>query len=189
MKEKTKLCKYCKEEIKKSATICPHCNKKQGLTGGETLVYTIIIIAVMIFGLKACTEIQSGYDKASENAEISSQAEKMSESEYKESCTAVSFEDIARDKNALEGDDVTFTGEIIQVMDDTYRINVTKTDYGYTDTIIFEIDSDDLEENILEGDIVTIWGTSKGFVSYESVLGEEITVPNIRAIYIVNDGQ
>lgn len=29
-KEKTKVCKYCKEEIDAKAKVCPHCRKKQG---------------------------------------------------------------------------------------------------------------------------------------------------------------
>lgn len=29
-KEKTKVCKYCKEEIDAKAKVCPHCQKKQG---------------------------------------------------------------------------------------------------------------------------------------------------------------
>lgn len=27
-KEKTKVCKYCKEEIDAKAKVCPHCQKK-----------------------------------------------------------------------------------------------------------------------------------------------------------------
>ena len=29
-KEKTKVCKHCKEEIDAKAKVCPHCRKKQG---------------------------------------------------------------------------------------------------------------------------------------------------------------
>lgn len=189
MSKRPTLCKYCKEEIKKGAKICPHCGKKQGMTGAETLVATIIIIPVMIFGLKACTSIRNGYDEASENAAVSSEADNYSEDEYKKLCRAVTFEELARDKDALKGEKITVTGEIIQVYDDTYRLNITKDDYGYEDAIVFELDSDSLSENILEDDIVTIWGESKGFMTYESVIGQEITVPDIRAVYIDNKGK
>lgn len=189
MGTKVTVCRYCKEEIKKGAKTCPHCGKNQGMSCGGTIIASIVIIALMVFALRACNSAKDGYDNASENASISSEAEEIGEDEYKSLCRSASYEDIARDKNALNGEKLTFTGEIIQVVDDTYRINITKTDYGYSDTIIFEIDSDRLKENILEGDIVTIWGESKGFVSYESIMGENITVPDIRAIYILNSGQ
>ena len=181
-----KLCKYCKEEIHHKATVCNHCGRKQGMTCGETFVATVIIIFVMVFGLKACGGISKGYNEASKNAAVSSAASEMGESEYKSVCKSVSYEEIARDKNALEGQMLTFTGEILQVQGDTYRIDISKDDYA---AIIFEIDSDKLSENILDGDIVTIWGESRGFISYESTWSGIITVPNIRAVYIDNKGQ
>lgn len=187
--KKTKLCRYCKEEIHHKATVCNHCEKKQGMTCGETLVATVIIVFVMVFGLRACGGISKGYNEASKNAAVSSEASEMGEVEYKSACISVSYEEFARDKNALEGQKLTFTGEVIQVLDDTYRINITKDDFGYSDTIIFEIDSDKLSEKILEGDVVTIWGESRGFISYESTFNEIITVPHIRAVYIENNVQ
>lgn len=189
MSKKTKKCKYCKQEIDSRASICPYCQKKQGLSGAETLVATVVIIIIGAFGLKACAGIRQGYENAEKNASISSEADNFSETDYKAACKAVTYEELARDKEALKGEKVTFTGEVIQVADDIYRVNITKTEHGYSDTIIFEIDNNKLTENILEGDIVTVWGESKGFYSYESVLGQEITFPDVRAVYFQNSGK
>lgn len=100
---------------------------------------------------------------------------------YKDACKAADYEEIARDSNALKGRRFTFTGQIIQVMDGEYRMNVTKSDYGfYDDTIVFTYDVGD-GDRLLEDDIVTIWGNSLGLVSYTTVLGQEVTIPAIEA--------
>lgn len=104
--------------------------------------------------------------------------------EYKSECQDISYSEIARDSNGLAGQYFTFTGKIIQVMDGTYRMNVTVDEWGiYNDTILFIYDTDD-GDRILEDDIVTIWGQSLGLYTYTSVLGSEITVPAIDAKYI-----
>lgn len=104
--------------------------------------------------------------------------------EYKSECQDISYSEIARDSNGLAGQYFTFTGKIIQVMDGTYRMNVTVDEWGiYNDTILFIYDTGD-GDRILEDDIVTIWGQSLGLYTYTSVLGSEITVPAIDAKYI-----
>lgn len=47
-KEKTKVCKYCKEEIDAKAKVCPHCQKKQG---GKLKWVIIIIIVLAVLGM------------------------------------------------------------------------------------------------------------------------------------------
>ena len=189
MATKTKKCKYCKEEIDRKATVCPHCKKKQGAGCLNTLVGIVLVLLIGGFLLSRCSSFQEGYKDAKENSKISSEASKYSEEDYKKACRAITYEEIARDKNALDGEKVTFTGEVVQVSDKIYRVDITKTDYGYTDTIAFDIDKDKLDKNILEGDIVTVWGESKGFYTYTSILNQEITLPLIRAIYIQNAGK
>lgn len=49
--------------------------------------------------------------------------------EYKSECQDISYSEIARDSNGLAGQYFTFTGKIIQVMDGTYRMNVTVDEY------------------------------------------------------------
>lgn len=47
-KEKTKVCKYCKEEIDAKAKVCPHCRKKQG---GKLKWVIIVIIVLAVLGM------------------------------------------------------------------------------------------------------------------------------------------
>ncbi len=179
-----KKCKYCKTEIDDKAKICPHCRKKQ--SGGCGTVLLVLLFIFLAFILLC---IIGGYHKASEDKKITNEAKQYTESEYKAACKAVSFEEIARDKEALKGEKVTFEGEVIQASSGLYRMNVTKTTYGYTDTIIIDIDENSLSEKILEDDIITIWGESTGQYTYKSVLGAEITVPRIRVIYVEDHGK
>ena len=47
MKNKTKICKYCKTEVPSGAKICPNCKKKQG---GKLKWIIIAIVAVALIG-------------------------------------------------------------------------------------------------------------------------------------------
>lgn len=125
--------------------------------------------------------------EAKERAEKEQEAAERSANEdsFKSNCQTIGYTDIARDSQGLKGQDFTFTGQIIQVSGNTYRMNVTIDEFGYyDDTIVFNFDTGD-GDRILEDDIVTIWGTSKGLFTYTSVLGSEITVPEIDAKYVV----
>ena len=187
---KVKVCKYCRSEIDKKAKVCPHCQKKQGSGCGIIVfVFFIIFILFLIFS-GALSGIMDGYKDASDNAKVRQEAQQYSESDYKAACKAVTYEEIARDKEGLKGQKVTFTGEIIQATSGTYRMNVTKGEYGhYSDTILFNIDESALSQNILEDDIVTIWGESQGQYTYETIMGSQVTVPRISVVYIENHGK
>lgn len=184
-----KYCKYCRQQIDKRATVCPHCKRKQGSGCLSVLGAAILIVGIGGFLLSRTPSFRKGYENAKENDKVASEAGNYSEEDYKKACRSITYEEIARDKEALDGEKVTFTGEVIQVMDDFFRVNITKTDYGFTDTIAFDFDTDKLNENILEGDVVTVWGQSKGFYTYTSVMKQEVTVPFVRAVYIQNSGK
>lgn len=184
-----KKCKYCKQQIDKKASVCPHCQRKQGSGCLNTIVGVVLIVAIGVFLLSRLPAFRKGYENAKENDKVASEASNYSEEDYKKACRNITFEEIARDKEALDGEKVTFTGEVVQVMDDFFRVDITKTDYGYTDTIAFDFDADSLKENILEGDVVTVWGQSKGFYTYTSIMKQEVTVPFVRAVYIQNSGK
>ena len=184
-----KNCKYCRSQIDSRAKICPVCKKKQSSALGWLLLVLAAVIILPV-GLIISVAFIRGYYYAFNGNSISREAEKMPESDYKAACKAVSYDDIARDKDGLKGEKVTFTGKIIQATSGTYRMNVTKGEYGfYSDTILFEVDEKKLSKNILEDDIVTIWGESKGMYTYKAVLGNQITVPRIQVVYIENHGK
>lgn len=115
----------------------------------------------------------------------------MSESEYKNSCKTISFKELSRNPDKYEGNKYKFTGEVIQSTQNTLwgvtiyslRINVTKTDYGWTDTIYATVTVNSDEDRILEDDVITIWGECDGLYTYESVMGASISLPKIDIEY------
>lgn len=81
-------------------------------------------------------------------------------------------------------------GEVIQVLEDgldvTHRINITKDDYYWKDTIIVTYTrKSSTESRILEDDIVDVYGTFSVMYTYKSVIGGDVTVPMISAKYVV----
>lgn len=108
-----------------------------------------------------------------------------------DSCQTYTFEQMARNPQNFKGTKVKLTGEVVQVMADSYstnlRVNITKKgNYStyYTDTIYVVYHPESGEDKILEDDIITIYGTSQGDCSYKTVMGSEVTLPNIEAKYI-----
>lgn len=111
------------------------------------------------------------------------------EIEYKASCSTIDFKTLSRNPDKYIGNRYTFTGEVIQVMEESssntvhLRLDITKTSYGYSDTIYVVGELDNSGDRILEDDIITIWGDCGGLYSYESVLGSTVTLPRIDMRY------
>lgn len=110
------------------------------------------------------------------------------EAQYKAQCTSYSYETIARDPDNYIDTYCKYTGEVVQVLEDgsdvQMRVNITPTSYGYTDTIFVFYTRKDGESRLLEDDIITIYGTNQGTISYESIFGATITIPQVDAEYI-----
>ncbi len=114
------------------------------------------------------------------------------EAAYKDACIKVTFDDLSRDPDKYKGQLVVVTGEVIQAMDASsaqyycsYRVDITKGAYGwYSDTVYINYDGYGKTPRILEDDIVTFWGKFQGLTSYESIMGQTITLPYIIAEYV-----
>lgn len=123
--------------------------------------------------------------------EATTVVQSLSEDEYKSVCQSVSYKDIARMPDDYVGMDVVFSGEVIQVMESswsdtiTYRINVTKDEYGFwEDTVYVTYVLPEGAPRILEDDIVKFYGICQGTYTYESVMGSNVTIPSVDALYI-----
>ncbi len=196
-----KKCINCGKELNDNSQFCDSCGQNQNLInqsskpvkkkrGGGCLITLVagIVIFISVVILIPASIGANKNSQTSSNTSIQTESHdettpSYTEEEYKGMCQSISYEDIARDTNGLCGEYFTFTGEVIQVSDNMYRMNVTVDDYGYyTDTILFSFNVTD--ERILEDDIITIWGQSKGLTTYKTVLGAEVTIPEIEAKYV-----
>lgn len=105
----------------------------------------------------------------------------------------VTYQQLARSANGMEGEYVKFKGEISQVLEESdgyyeYYTGLIDITYHpdeyfayYSDTVVFAIPKEYVDIRPLVGDIVTIWGVSTGLTSYETVLGDIRTEPEIIA--------
>ena len=114
------------------------------------------------------------------------------EESFKASCATYSYNEIARNPEAYEGERAVFTGEVIQVVQDTsfgmtyyvMRVDVTKKGSYYTDTVYVTYWPPSDAPRILEDDIIVMYGTLKGEKTYTTILGASVTIPSFSAKYI-----
>ena len=118
-----------------------------------------------------------------------------SKEDFISTCKEYKYSDIARNPDSYIDKNVKFTGKIIQVSNNTslfgnyvnttYRINVTKDEYGfYEDTVYVTYTVPEGSSKFLEDDIVTLYGVCNGEKSYISTLGATITIPEVNAKYM-----
>lgn len=132
---------------------------------------------------------QEAEEKRKQEEEIA--RKQQEETEFKASCQTYTFEQMARNPENFKGTNVKVTGEVVQALYGTsgvdLRVNITKegtyTTY-YTDTIYVVYYPESGEDKILEGDVITIYGTSQGDYTYTSTLGASINLPLVYGKYI-----
>ena len=136
-------------------------------------------------GTRAKVCVNCGEQLETESYELS---EEEKEEAYKDECESYSYEEIARDPDDYKGDKAKFTGKVVQVMQEgntyTLRVNITKTRWGYDDTILVYYEAQKGASRILEDDIVTMYGMLGGTYTYKTVMGNSLTVPLLYAKYI-----
>ena len=189
-KGKMTTCKACDKEIAKGVKKCPDCGKDQrNFFGRHKIISGILLIIVLAIIGSACGGNSSKSTSTSVDKTISID-------DYKSQCNTISYDDIAREPDKYKKSKVKFTGQVIQVQesgsDIVLRINVTKGEYdNYKDTIWVNYKYSADEKKILEKDIVNLWGEVQGSKSYESVLGGQITIPeiNARSIEFIKQGK
>lgn len=178
--------------------------KKKGCLVTILIVLGVLILLGIIGGLASSDDdttttenpTQSTSDVIQEKTTKKTETTTQSKSEFTNTCQEYSYKEIARDPNNYKGKPAKFKGQVIQVQESgktiVLRVNVTAEEnefaeggYLYEDTIYVEYTKKDSNESrILEDDIITIYGTLNGLMTYESILGEEISIPHLIAEYI-----
>ena len=128
---------------------------------------------------KAAAEKAAADKAAAEKAA----AEKIAEIQSYD--TGISYNQLARTPDNYKDEKVTFTGKVLQVIENSSEINLRIAVNDNYDTVIFVgYDPKITSIRVLENDYVTIRGKSIGIYSYESTLGGQISVPGIWVDYI-----
>lgn len=90
----------------------------------------------------------------------------------------VSYNDIARNPDAYTGQLIAKSGPVLQVQEeDGIVVLRVATDEAWGDVIMVAYNSDIVSERILEDDFVYCYGTFQGLITYESIMGQSITIP------------
>lgn len=149
-----------------------------------------------------CETSSSGYN-SDQNSEDSTSGE-MSYMDYVieyrdeiiDGAIDVEYEHFAAHPTGLKDGYVRFSGEIMQVFEDqkygydfySILMNITYVpgNYSsrYTDTVLVSVIKDFSEAYPSVGDIATVWGMSRGFLTYENIFGEEVSAPHVIAAQI-----
>ena len=108
----------------------------------------------------------------------------MTASELQAAATTVPFDDLARNTEAYEGELIAVTGKVIQVFENgdaaQLRVNVD----GAFDQTVFAEYPGYATARVLEGDNVNLVGRVDGRLTYKSVIGAQITLPALTAMWL-----
>lgn len=118
--------------------------------------------------------------KAAEETAEAETAALLAEEEAKGYETGITYDNIARNPDDFLGKKVKFTGKVIQLIEGTTSNQIRLAiNNDYNQVVLCEYYSSIVESRVLEDDIITIYGTSVGTISYQSTMGGQITVPGI----------
>lgn len=166
-------CEICNNAVEESIPLIEHSY------GDWEIVETA---TVNTKGKKAKTCEICGYVSESEY--------EISQAEYKAACKEYSYGEIARNPNSYKGKLGAFYGKVVQVMESdivgytSYTLRVAI--YGdYNKVFLVSYFAEKNEDHILEDDYITMYGEIQGTKSYETVMGNTITIPYLDADIIV----
>lgn len=98
----------------------------------------------------------------------------------------VSYDEVARHPNDYDGELLTFSGEVAQVIEGDGATELRIAVDGDYDDIIYGIyDNRILDSRLLEDDKIQFYGESCGIISYQSTLGATISIPSMSIYKIV----
>lgn len=181
-------CGYC---YNRKMRRCPRCGKRFARPFYYKCWFWLLVIFIIFlkYSPDTNTNTDSGINSAVPG--IVSVKPIISEDEYKAQCTNIPYINIARNPNDYIGQKAVFRGKVVQVQENSsdimLRIDVTQNSYGFWDDTIY-VDYKRKTENetrILKNDIVTIYGEVLGIKNYTAVLGNQISIPHIKAEYVV----
>lgn len=116
--------------------------------------------------------------KQKEEAEAAEEALRIEE-EKKGYDTGIEYDNLARYPDVYNGKKVKFNCRVLQVVEET-AARLATDESGYDDVIYAAGISGKLDGRLLEGDEITVYGTADGLVTYTTVLGAEVTIPQIK---------
>ncbi|MFA7636945.1 MAG: hypothetical protein WCX81_04200 [Monoglobales bacterium] len=176
-------CQKCGFRFSKKIRKCPQCNQKYIAPFYNKWWFWVLAVLVFFAIYPNLPEKPAGIFTHTETQTIP-------EDKFKQMCVEIPYNEIARKPKDYQGHRATYTGQVVQVQENEtntiLRVNITKNQYNvWTDTVYVDYKRKTAnEQRILENDIITLYGTVNGTKTYQSVLGNQITISHIIAEYI-----
>lgn len=128
---------------------------------------------------QAAEAIQAAEEKV--NAEAQAKAQAEAEAKLKDSAnyrTDITYDELAQTPDAYDSEMIALSGRVIQMMqgEESSQMLVAVDDQEGA-VIFLGYESHTNESVISENDLIKFYGTAAGTISYESTVGETITVP------------
>ena len=173
--------------------------------GASLLIFTLAVIFVDKLEVETTNEdkVVQQDTSTTEKEEVEKESS-STETETSETIATSSSEPVEEpfdpatyplvDFNAWNHDDVEYasklqvTGTVIQAMKSDQGVNLRLAiNDDYDQVVLITIEDSDYQDVIAENDNVTVYGLNAGLISYETVMGNEQTVPGMLGTnYTVN---
>lgn len=114
--------------------------------------------------------------------DLSVQCTSLTEDQFKASCEDISYDELLRNPDNYTGHDIHLRGKVFQSVSGTILMEVTQGKYGLWDDITMAYWTG--SPNVIEDDIVSMWGTYAGTYTYTTAIGAQKTVPLLYARYV-----
>ncbi|TPR12247.1 transcriptional regulator [Apilactobacillus timberlakei] len=105
--------------------------------------------------------------------------------------TGITYDEVARKPDSYKYKNVSFSGTVLQVIDDDKETQLRVAVNGDSSNVIFVyVRNENLHgSRILEDDNVTLYGQSSDLVKYKSSMNTPITIPSMLAYKIDDSGK
>lgn len=118
--------------------------------------------------------------KAAEEEAIAAAAAAQKEAEEKAGYeTGIKYDQLARTPDDYVDKKIKFKGKVIQVLEGDDQVQIRLAVNSNYDTILYGTYLKDIvSSRVLEDDVITVYGTSTGLLSYQSTMGGTVTIPS-----------
>jgi hypothetical protein len=104
--------------------------------------------------------------------------------QLQQAAVAIPYDDLARNTENYETKLGLFAGKVVQVMEDGDAAQLRVSVDGDSDQMVYVEYPDYSKARVLEGDSVSLVGRVEGRLTYKTVLGAEVTIPSLTAMWL-----
>lgn len=112
----------------------------------------------------------------------------QSEAAYKATAQNMSYPQLVKDPSSLQGTVLSYKAQVFQYDSRTTTshmiVSVTDDGYGFWSDNVFLDLNPSIAASITQKDVIQFWGSVVGAYSYQTAMGGQNTVPEIKVMYM-----